>query len=164
MDETYVSSDYRSLEGIAREYIALEDGDIFMVDGTEYTIINNGIEITRDCSAIETGERALELGDFPHYMLKEIYEQPGVIRNVIAGRIRMDTHEIINPTLNTLAEKGFERVCIVASGTSYHAGLVGKYYIEELAGIETEVVVSTEFKYGRCFVDPKKLFIFISQS
>ena len=61
---------------MVREYIALEDGDIFIIEGTRYTIMNDGIETVRDRSTIEVGERSSELQDFPHYMLKEIYEQP----------------------------------------------------------------------------------------
>ena len=78
--------------------------------------------------------------------------------------MRHDSHELTNPTLDDLTRRNWERVCIIASGTSYHAGLIGKWYLEELAGIETDVSVSTEFKYRRSFVKDKILYIFISQS
>ena len=83
-DETYVSSDYRSLIGIATEYITLEDGDIFLIENGRYRIENQGVEIVREKESITEEERTFELGDFPHFMLKEIHEQPEVLRNVFA--------------------------------------------------------------------------------
>lgn len=122
--EWYISSDYRSLIGLCTEYITLEDGDIFRIQNGQLIIVNNGVEIVRDSEAISEENKMNELGDFPNYMLKEIYEQPDVMRNVFAGRIDFEKNEITNHTLAELAEKKFDRVQIVASGTSYHAGLV----------------------------------------
>lgn len=97
-------------------------------------------------------------------MLKEIYEQGEVLRNVFAGRVDFVTKTIRNNTLDDIVARGFERVHIVASGTSYHAGCLGKQYLEHLADLPTEVTVSTEFKYGKQFIDQKTLYIFVSQS
>ncbi len=97
-------------------------------------------------------------------MLKEIYEQGQVLRNVFAGRIDFKTKTINNITLNEVVTQGFERVHIIASGTSYHAGCLGRQYLENLANLPTEVSVSTEFKYGTQFIDKKTLYIFVSQS
>jgi glucosamine--fructose-6-phosphate aminotransferase (isomerizing) len=97
-------------------------------------------------------------------MLKEIWEQPKVLEDVFRGRINFETNELHSDTLEHISSLGINRITIVASGTSYHAGLMGKYYLEELAGLPTDVVVSTEFKYKRKFIEKDELFIFVSQS
>ncbi len=97
-------------------------------------------------------------------MLKEIFEQPKVLEDVFRGRINFETNELHSDTLERIAELGIERVTIVASGTSYHAGLMGKYYLEEFADLPTDVVVSTEFKYKKKFIHSNELYIFVSQS
>lgn len=113
---------------------------------------------------VDENEKPAELGDFPHFMLKEIFEQPKVIEDVFRGRINFDTHELHSDTIEHIITLGIEKIVIVASGTSYHSGLLGKYYLEEFADIPVEVNVSAEFKYKKKFIDPKTLFIFVSQS
>lgn len=162
--EWYVSSDYRSLIGLVEEYITLEDGDMFCIENGNYKVVNRGIELVRDKEAITETEKAMELGEFPHFMLKEIYEQGEVLRNVFAGRVDFQTKTIRNNTLDELMLQRFERVHIIASGTSYHAGCLGKQYLEHLADLPTEVTVSTEFKYGKQFIDKETLYVFVSQS
>lgn len=163
-EERYISSDYRSLIGLIDDYIILEDGDIFQVTPENYTILSGADEIDRTHHTVDESEKPAELGDFPHFMLKEIFEQPKVLEDVFRGRINFDTNELHSDTLEKISELPIERVTIVASGTSYHAGLLGKYYLEELAGIPTDVVVSTEFKYKKKFVTKNELYIFVSQS
>jgi len=162
--EKYVSSDYRALIGLIDDYVILEDGDLFLVTPEEYTVISEDVVVDRDLHTIDEAEKPAELGDFEHFMLKEIFDQGAVIRDVFRGRVNFDTKELHSETLNEMAPQGFERVVIVASGTSYHAGLMGKYYLEEFADLPTDVVVSAEFKYKKKFIDPKTLFIFVSQS
>ncbi|MDD5376739.1 MAG: glutamine--fructose-6-phosphate transaminase (isomerizing) [Candidatus Gracilibacteria bacterium] len=163
-DSCYVSSDYRSLIGTVEEYITLEDGDIFCIENGDYRIVNCEVELVRDKESITEKEQAMELGDFPHFMLKEIHEQGEVLRNVFAGRVDFQEKTIRNNTLDEIVAQGFERIHIIASGTSYHAGYLGKQYLEHLADLPTEVTVSTEFKYGKQFIDRKTLYIFVSQS
>lgn len=163
-EERYVSSDYRALLGLIDDYIILEDGDIFLITPEEYTILAQDVFVDRELHTIDEAEKPAELGNFAHFMLKEIYDQGAVIRDVYRGRINFDTHELHSETLSEIAPLDFERVTIVASGTSYHAGLMGKYYLEEFADLPTEVVVSAEFKYKKKFIDPKTLFVFVSQS
>lgn len=163
-DELYVSSDYRSLVWITKEYITLEDWDTFFIKWNKYEILNNGVQIVRDKDKITEKEMTVELGNFPNFMLKEIWEQKDVIKNVFAWKVDFEKKEILNNTLSGVATLGFEKVCIVASWTSYHSGLMGKYYFEEFASMEVEVNVSTEFKYKKKFVNDKTLYVFISQS
>lgn len=160
----YVSSDYRSLSGLADEYIALEDGDIFIIKDGEYIIQNNGVTVVRDKENIPAEEVSAELGDFKHYMIKEIFEQPKVFDNAFAGRIDFENQTLKSNALEDISKKGFKRIHIIASGTSYHAGLLGRQYFEDFANLETEVTIATEFKYRKKFIHSDTLYLFISQS
>ena len=163
-EERFVSSDYRALIGLIDDYIILEDGDMFLITPEDYTVISQDVHVDRELHAIDETEKPAELGDFEHFMLKEIFDQGAVIRDVFRGRVNFETKELHSETLSEIAPLGFERVVIVASGTSYHAALMGKYYLEEFADLPTDVVVSAEFKYKKKFIDRKTLFVFVSQS
>lgn len=163
-NEKFISSDYRALIGLIEDYIILEDGDVFMMTPTDYTIISENPDEIRAKMQIDETEKQAELGDFEHFMLKEIFDQGAVIRDVFRGRVDFENASLHSETLNEIAPKNFEKITIVASGTSYHAGLMGKYYLEELADIPTDVIVSAEFKYKKKFIDDKTLFVFVSQS
>lgn len=163
-DERFISSDYRALIGLIDDYIILEDGDIFLVTPEEYTILSEDPELEHKRLYIDEAEKPAELWDFEHFMLKEIYDQWSVIRDVFRWRVDFAKHTLHSETLKELAPQWFERVTIVASGTSYHAGLMGKYYLEEFADLPTDVIVSAEFKYKKKFIDDKTLFVFVSQS
>jgi glucosamine--fructose-6-phosphate aminotransferase (isomerizing) len=97
-------------------------------------------------------------------MLKEIWEQPRVLEDVFRGRVNFDTHELHSDTLEHIATLDIERITIISCGTSSFVGHMGKYYLEELAGIPTDVIVASDFKYQKKFINPKTLFVFISQS
>ena len=163
-DARYISSDYRSLIGLIDDYIILEDGDIFLLTLDDYTILSEGHLAERTRQIVDESEKIAELGDFPNFMLKEVFEQPRVLEDVFRGRIDFANYSLHSDTLAHIATLGIKRVTVVASGTSYHSGLLGKYYLEELANIPVEVVVSTEFKYKKKFVSPDELYIFVSQS
>jgi glucosamine--fructose-6-phosphate aminotransferase (isomerizing) len=121
-------------------------------------------EISRPHLSIDEDERPAELGNYPHFMLKEIYEQVEVMDNVFRGRINFETYDLHSDTLEDLSKEDIKNITIVASGTSYNAGLMGKYYLEEFASIPVDVIVSAEFKYKKKFINPETLFIFVSQS
>jgi glutamine---fructose-6-phosphate transaminase (isomerizing) len=130
----------------------------------EVTIQNlDGETITRTSYIAELDASDIEKGTYPHYMLKEIDEQPAVMRKIIQayqneqGKLTIDP-EIISAMNNT------DRVYIIAAGTSYHAGLVGKQFIEKMAKIPVEVHISSEFGYNMPLLSEKPLFVFISQS
>jgi glutamine---fructose-6-phosphate transaminase (isomerizing) len=160
----YISSDYRSLIGLIDDYIILEDGDIFQVTRDDYTILSEGQQADRIRQTVDETEKVAELGDFPNFMTREVFEQPRVLEDVFRGRIDFTTHSLHSDTLAHITTLGIKRITVVASGTSYHSGLLGKYYLEELSGIPTDVVVSTEFKYKKKFVSSDELYIFVSQS
>lgn len=163
-DERFVSSDYRALIGLIDEYIILEDWDIFTLTIDDYTILSEQWATDRERLEIDENEKQAELGDFEHFMMKEIFEQSEVIRDVFRWRVDFSDNSLHSETLQSIAPKNYKKIVIVASGTSYHSGLMGKYYFEELADIPTEVVVSAEFKYKKKFIDDSTLFIFVSQS
>jgi glutamine---fructose-6-phosphate transaminase (isomerizing) len=163
-DARYISSDYRSLIGLIDDYIILDDGDIFQITSDNYTILSEGQQIDRIRQTVDESEKIAELWDFPHFMLKEIWEQPRVLEDVFRGRINFDTHELHSDTLAHIATLDIDRITVISCGTSSFVGHMGKYYLEELAGIPTDVIVASDFKYQKKFINPKTLFIFISQS
>ncbi|MBC7503643.1 glutamine--fructose-6-phosphate transaminase (isomerizing) [Candidatus Gracilibacteria bacterium] len=162
--ERYISSDYRSLIGLIDDYIILEDGDIFLLTPDNYQVLSEGLAADRIRQTVDESEKVAELGDFPNFMLKEVFEQPRVLEDVFRGRIDFDAYSLHSHTLAHIATLGIKRITVVASGTSYHSGLLGKYYLEELANIPVDVIVSTEFKYKKKFVSTDELYIFVSQS
>ncbi len=163
-NERYISSDYRSLIGLIDDYIILEDGDIFMMTLDNYTILSEWQTADRIRQTVDESEKIAELWDFPNFMLKEVFEQPRVLEDVWRGRIDFQNYSLHSDTLAHIATLGIKRINVIASGTSYHAGLLGKYYLEELANIPVDVIVSTEFKYKKKFVSTDELYIFVSQS
>ncbi|MFS0865671.1 glutamine--fructose-6-phosphate transaminase (isomerizing) [Fredinandcohnia sp. 179-A 10B2 NHS] len=159
-----VASDAMAMLQVTDQYIELMDKEIVIVTKDSVTIKNlNGEAISRDPYTAELDASDIEKGTYPHYMLKEIDEQPLVMRKIVQqyqgenGELTIDT-EILE------AMKEADRIYIIAAGTSYHAGLVGKQFIEKMAHIPVEVHVSSEFSYNMPLLSEKPLFIFISQS
>ena len=149
---------------VTDQFVEIMDQEIVIVTKNNITIKNlDGGVIERSPITAELDAGDIEKGTYPHFMLKEIDEQPLVIRKIIqkyqneAGAL-MIGQEIID------AVSGADRIYIIAAGTSYHAGLVGKQYIEKLAHIPVEVHISSEFGYNMPLLSAKPLFIFISQS
>jgi glutamine---fructose-6-phosphate transaminase (isomerizing) len=159
-----VASDAMAMLQVTDQYVELMDKEIVIVTKDEVTIQNlNGEIITRAPYKAELDASDIEKGTYPHYMLKEIDEQPLVMRRIIQmyqdeqGELTID-REIID------AINAADRIYIIAAGTSYHAGLVGKQFIEKMAKIPVEVHISSEFGYNMPLLSEKPLFIFISQS
>lgn len=159
-----VASDAMAMIQVTSQYVELMDKEMVIVTKDEVTIKNlEGEVVTRAPYTAELDASDIEKGTYPHYMLKEIDEQPLVIRKIIQnyqdgeGALEIDS-DIVK------AMKDADRIYIVAAGTSYHAGLVGKQFIEKLAKIPVEVHISSEFGYNMPLLSEKPLFIFISQS
>jgi glutamine---fructose-6-phosphate transaminase (isomerizing) len=159
-----VASDAMAMLQVTNQFVELMDKEMVIVKRDEVTIKNlEGEVITRDPFTAELDASDIEKGTYPHYMLKEIDEQPLVMRKIIQayqnenGELTID-EEIIQ------AMNDADRIYIVACGTSYHAGLVGKQLIEKWANIPVEVHVASEFSYNMPLLSEKPLFIFISQS
>ncbi|TDL93437.1 glutamine--fructose-6-phosphate transaminase (isomerizing) [Macrococcus brunensis] len=159
-----IASDAMAMLQVTDTYVELVDGEIVLVEKEKVTIKNlDGKEIKRKPYKAEIDASDIEKGTYAHYMLKEIHEQPGVMRKIIQeyqdekGELKIDK-DIVK------AVRKADRIYIVACGTSYNAGLVGKEYLEKWAGVPTEVHVASEFVYNMPLLSKKPLFIFISQS
>lgn len=159
-----VASDAMAMIQVTNQYVELMDKEMVIVTKDEVTIKNlEGEVISRAPYTAELDASDIEKGTYPHYMLKEIDEQPLVMRKIIQnyqdgeGALEIDSDIVA-------AMKEADRIYIIAAGTSYHAGLVGKQFIEKLAKIPVEVHISSEFGYNMPLLSEKPLFIFISQS
>ena len=166
--ENFMASDIPALLPYTREIIFLEDGDLAVLkaDGIEITRIDTGEAVNREVKTISWDATAAEKAGFRHFMLKEIYEQPQGVLNTFRGRVIPETGEVDLPEIELADDdiKKISRIVLLACGTSWHAGLVAKYWIEEWAGIPVEVDLASEFRYRRLLVDDTVLTVPISQS
>lgn len=163
--ENFIASDQLALRQVTDRFVYLAEGDIAEISSSEYCIYNNGAKVERGIEKIHDAVESAEKGTYRHFMLKEIYEQPTVIRNTLQGRISKDS--LLDEAFGEKAEellKGIESVQIVACGTSYHAATVAKYWIENYANIICRVEVASEFRYRKVVVQPNTLLVTISQS
>jgi glutamine---fructose-6-phosphate transaminase (isomerizing) len=165
--ELYVASDVPALLSHTREFVFLEDGDVATVTplGLRVTTLA-GAAVERRPQTIAWDPVQAEKGGFRHYMLKEIHEQPRAVRDTLLGRISLEDGAVHLEELGPAAERLREatRVVLLACGTSWHAGLVGKFLIEHLAGIPAEVDYGSEFRYRTPLVGPGTVAVAISQS
>ncbi|MEK3889426.1 glutamine--fructose-6-phosphate transaminase (isomerizing) [Bacillus sp. FSL K6-3431] len=159
-----VASDAMAMIQVTDTFIELMDKEMVILKKDDIAIKNlQGETVTRAPYKAEIDAGDIEKGTYPHYMLKEIDEQPLVIRKIIqAYQNEKGKLEVADDIKEAMKEA--DRIYILACGTSYHAGLVGKQFIENMAGIPVEVHVSSEFSYNMPLLSAKPLFIFISQS
>ncbi|HEY6930619.1 MAG TPA: glutamine--fructose-6-phosphate transaminase (isomerizing), partial [Thermoanaerobaculia bacterium] len=165
--ENYVASDPVALVPWTRDVVFLEDGDVARVDAKGIRIADrDGHSVERVQHHIMWDAVAAEKGGYRHYMLKEIHEQPTALSETLGGKVDLGTGKlsIDLPLLSPERVAGFERVLLLACGTSWHAALVGKFLIEGMARIPVEVDYGSEFRYRKPVVDKKTLTIGISQS
>lgn len=164
--ENFIASDIPALLKYCKEIYLIENGEMVVVTADRIDIFDeNRNPVRREVFHVTWDVDAAEKEGYPHFMLKEIYEQPKAIEETIArrldeaGNIRLDGISLTKEDLANIS-----RIYIVACGTAYHAGLVGKFIIEKLAKIPVEVDVASEFRYRDPLVDERTLFIAISQS
>ncbi len=167
-DGAYVASDPNAILSYTRDVIYLDDGELAVIssDGSvEVERIGMG-RVDKSVTRIDWSEEEAQKGGHPHFMLKEILEQPDVIRNAIRGRIALDEGTAKLGGLAGIEDKlrAMDRLIIVGCGTAYNAGLVGEYMIEELAGIPVEVECASEFRYRNPVLAPGTAVLAISQS
>ena len=153
----YLASDSPAILKYARDIIYPERGEIVILD-KEGVVVHDEFDnvVNKDIETINWTPEMAEKEGYDHFMIKEINEQASAVRNTLTQK------ENIQNIIDDL--EGIERICFVACGTSYHASLTGKYLIESLAGIPTDVVLASEFKYSANTLNDKTLVIFISQS
>ncbi len=167
MGEFFLASDIPAILHRTRDVLFLNDDEMAILSGEGVRITDlQGAEVTREITRVMWNPVMAEKGGYRHFMLKEIYEQPRAIMDTIRGRISQETGAIHLEEIGIGQERfrTMKKVFIVACGTSWHAGLVGKYLFEELAGVPTEVDIASEFRYRGPLVGKDDLFIAITQS
>jgi glucosamine--fructose-6-phosphate aminotransferase (isomerizing) len=166
LGENFVASGVPALLPVTQRFIYLEQGDLAVIRRDAVSIFDaEGNDVTREIHETQWSTEAAEKGPYRHYMLKEIFEQPSALANTIYGRIADNKvlPESLGPRAAELLDKA-EHIHIIACGTSYHAGCVGKYWIESLAGIPCQVEIASEYRYRNAVVPPGTLLITLSQS
>ncbi|WP_336334183.1 glutamine--fructose-6-phosphate transaminase (isomerizing) [Pseudomonas putida] len=166
LGENFLASDQLALRQVTDRFMYLEEGDIAEIRRDQITIWDqNGHKVQRETVQYHEGAEAADKGAYRHFMLKEIHEQPSVVQRTLEGRLGKDNVMVqaFGPQAAELFAK-VRNVQIVACGTSYHAGMVARYWLESLAGIPCQVEVASEFRYRKVVVQPDTLFVSISQS
>ncbi len=164
--ENFAASDVLALLPVTSRFIYLEDGDAAMLTRDDITIVDeSGHQVERPCTHVDVSAEAVSKGPYKHFMQKEIFEQPEALANTLLGRLSEDniSPEAID-NFNPELFASIKHVEIAACGTSYHAGLVGKYYLEQYAGISASVTIASEYRYKKTIVPEHSLFITLSQS
>lgn len=164
--ENFLASDQLALRQVTDRFIYLEEGDFAEISPDSYQIYDSEYQpVVRELTTLSGDAQAAEKGSYRHYMLKEIYEQPSVVADTMRGRL--GKRQVLEQAFGVEAEAILDRtkaVQIVACGTSYHAGMVAKYWIESIANVPCRVEVASEFRYRKFAVQPDTLLVTISQS
>jgi glucosamine--fructose-6-phosphate aminotransferase (isomerizing) len=161
--ENFLASAVQALLGETREFIAVENGEIVEIaDSSVGIFTSSGERVEREPFEVEWEAEAVELGGYRDYMLKEIHEQPAALGATLLGRI--DSGGVVDLSEVGLDLSEIDRVVVVACGTAYHAGLLGKHAIEKLARIPVEVVIASEYRYAEPIGDSRTLVVAVSQS
>ncbi|MFK7701267.1 glutamine--fructose-6-phosphate transaminase (isomerizing) [Pseudomonas caspiana] len=166
LGENFLASDQMALRQVTDRFMYLEEGDIAEIRRESVQIwAADGLPVEREIVQYREGAEAADKGEFRHFMLKEIHEQPKVVQRTLEGRLGQQ--QVLVQAFGPQAAELFAKVRnvqIVACGTSYHAGMVARYWLEGLAGIPCQVEVASEFRYRKVVVQPDTLFVSISQS
>ena len=166
--EYFVASDIPAILEHTRDVFFLGDGEIAVMTKDSVRVTDfAGTQVEPEMQRITWDPIQAEKGGFKHFMLKEIYEQPRAVRETVEGRISLDTGRVFLDEMKNISEADFRRftsIKIAACGTSWHAGLAGKYMIEELARLSVEVDYASEFRYRDPVLDDNTLLLVISQS
>ncbi|HEX5531585.1 MAG TPA: glutamine--fructose-6-phosphate transaminase (isomerizing) [Methylomirabilota bacterium] len=166
-NETFLASDIPAILSHTRDVVVLEDEDIAVITrgGVEITDLD-GAPVQRAPSRILWDPIMAEKGGYRHFMLKEIFEQPRAAADTMRGRVQLEGGTVVLPDVQLDPEvvAGIQRIVLVACGTSYHAAIVGRFMMERLTGIASEVDIGSEFRYRDAVLGPETLVIALSQS
>lgn len=165
--ENFIASDQLALLPVTNRFMYLEEGDIARLTRNSIQVYANGIEVSRQIHEIDAAQYNADKGEFKHYMLKEIYEQPDAVRRTIEMAVdKGQTSGLREDFLQRHEAQllGIKHVQVIACGTSYHSGLVAKYWFESLIRVPCSVEVASEFRYRNPVVIDNSLVICISQS
>lgn len=166
LGENFVASDQLALLPVTRSFAFLEEGDVAEVTRRDVNIFDvNGNAVKREVKESDVTHDAGDKGEYRHYMLKEIYEQPTAIAHTLEGRIAGG--KVLDSAFGEKAAellKDIKHVQIIACGTSYHAGMAARYWLEDWAGVSCNVEIASEFRYRKSHLFPNSLLVTISQS
>ncbi len=164
--EYFIASDVSALLPVTQEFMFLEDGDMAKITREGVAIFDEtGKKVNREIKTSSLSANSVELGNYRHYMQKEIFEQPQSVRDTLDGRIVAD--KIMVAAFGHQAEaifKTIQQVQIIACGTSYHAGMVAKYWLEDILQLPCQIEVASEYRYRNPVIQDNTLFVTISQS
>lgn len=164
----FMASDIPAFLPYTKEVVFLEDMELAVITASSYRVMDleTGAEIAKETTTIDWNAAMAEKAGYKHFMLKEIFEQPQAITNTISSRVNLESGRVDLPEIGLSCEEvaAISRICIVACGTSWHAALVAKYWIEKYAEIPVEVDIASEFRYRKLLVDSRVLTVAISQS
>lgn len=162
-DEMYLGSDAMALAQLTTKLIYLEEGDWAVLTPTSYEIFDrDDNKVTREITIISGGPAMAEKGNYRHFMLKEMYEQPETIGRTLTNYI--DEFRLTSDMPDALDFSDIDRVIIIACGTACYAGMVAKYWFEQIAGLAVDVDIASEFRYRKPVLSKKSLFVAVSQS
>ena len=164
----FMASDIPALLPYTKQVIFLDDQEmaVLKMDSWQVMRLDSGAQVEKEVITIDWNAGMAEKGGYRHFMLKEIYEQPQAILNTFRGRFDLETGQVMLPEIGLSREEllAIKRIALVACGTSWHAALVAKYWIEKWAGIPVDVDIASEFRYRRLLMDTEVLVVPISQS
>lgn len=166
-DEAYIASDVPAIMKYTRKVLYIDNGQVCRITRAGYKVEDiHGNPVQLEVKTVDWDDAAAEKEGYPHFMLKEIHQQPNVIRNTLRGRVHEGSEEVNLPDMNISAEelKACQKIVIVACGTAWHAGMVGKYLIEKFAKLPVELDLASEYRYRDPIVPPNTLMIPVSQS
>ena len=165
-NENFIASDMSALLSETNQFIILQEGDMAIIKASKIDVFDElGNQVNREIHESKLSGDAIDKGEYAHYMLKEIYEQPSAIADTLEGRLGKDS--VLDSSFGPKAIEVFDKIKgiqIIACGTSYHAALIAKYGIESVTSLPVNVEVASEFRYRRVVVQPDTLLITISQS
>jgi glucosamine--fructose-6-phosphate aminotransferase (isomerizing) len=166
IEENFIASDQLALRQVTDQFIYLEEGDLAEISSQAFIITDkDGIIVEREKVKLSENEQSSSRGEYRHYMLKEIYEQPSLIQQTLQGRLGKT--RVLEECFGTEAGAIFDQtkhIQLLACGTSYHAALVAKYWIESIANLHCSVEIASEFRYRKAFIPQNTLVVTISQS
>ncbi len=168
--EYFFSSDKQALAGYADKLIYLDDGDIVHLKGgnsgkeTDYQIKSNGVPSEKKIEEMDIQSLEASKWEYKHFMLKEIFEQPNIIRRIFKWRVDFRTNFLNAEAFHGMQDEKFKKIIFVGCGTSYNAWCVGTYRMENLAGIDASCEIASEYEYKNIKVSDDTLYVFISQS
>lgn len=163
-NDFFFSSDKQALAGYAEQLFFLEDGDLVHVHGDKYVIKSNGVSMKKEFEVMDIDALQASKGDYKHFMLKEIFEQPIIINRICKWRVNFDTKVLMAEAFHGMQDEKFNKIVFVGCGTSYNAGRLGTYWMQNLVGLDSYSEIASEYEYKHINVTDDTLYVFISQS